>query len=380
MTKNALIYPQYLPERTELRVNLLLNDSVSTIVPDTDQAAVLRRPQICELLDEIPQGSFRFVDPTHKYNQWLGEPEAMARLKKITDPIISSPSHNEMWYGVGVDDHGRINEPQLAHWMKDKLRRAEWVYLATQKVPPDLLSELFEKRLAVRVRSLHHEAFPVLVHPRVGGFILSQLARTISADEKLRMVTSDSYAFKDSLFEPNSEARLANEQILSVIINLTMPKTISNIKPSDFAYARDNFAAVRNNISEIISSITGCIELDSERDVAQFREACRDRASDLKQRVDEAQRALKWDQQWKRVSFGLNLVAAAAGGAIGAAYGNVLGGAVGAVVGFGVVPVVGAVTKLSTSTVSNHNQGILRLASVKTNLDARGRTMGILKL
>ena len=139
MTSNALLYPQYLPNALELRVNLLLNDSVSTIVPSIDQGVVMRRPQITDLTNYIPKTAFSFHDPTLRYNSCLEEADTKAKLSKITGPIRRSAFHKNTLSDVRLSTCGELFANPFGNKLIDVLKENGWQYLASQKIPHNLL-------------------------------------------------------------------------------------------------------------------------------------------------------------------------------------------------------------------------------------------------
>lgn len=372
----ALLFPQYLPSALELRINLLLNERVSTIVPRVDQHAVMRRPQISGLYNYLPAGTFSFVDPTLAYSDKFDSRAMRGQLAKIIRPIARSPKHAVLWDGVDLDEFGKI-PMQFRQATVDKLRKDGWVYLASQKIQRDLLDDLYSQKLAARVPSLHHEAHPTIIHPRVGGFILAQLARSIAGVEGARLIASDTPSLKDCLFESDQTARPSGEELMAVMLDVSMPDTIERVPDRDFMAARMEFRGVRENLNEIITSISSKYTLGDEKNIEEFKQFIKDKSSDINLAMSDAERAIGRDARAGKVSWGISLISSVVGAGLGAVMGQVPG----AMIGAAVAPVVtGVGQRLSTSTIEQHNNGIMRLAALKASLNKRSDRAQLLRL
>ncbi len=360
---HALSFPNYLPEKRDLRAYFLVYDRVSTIVPGIDQNKVKNRAEAKEIISALPSDSLGFFDPTWQYTEWFDQPGTQKKFQNIARKTSETKKSKELVSKIKLDQYGYAIPHDDCENPENVLVEAGWNYLAYQKFPFDALEKLFDLRLAARVPSIECEELPVLIHPRLGDFVLSRLARHIASSERIPPVAPNEIGIEDCLFDGEITAREQRAELLSLTLDISIPENISQISVNEFKDIRDNFADVRKHITSLLDGLLINLDLDSDRNARAFREHLRDKASDISARIGAAQRRAKWRG---KSTLGVNIFVSAFGSAVGAAIGDIPG----ALVGGAIAPVLSSYANRFSTRINPHDhESIEQFAAIKTRVE-----------
>lgn len=363
---HVLSFPSYLPEPHELKASLLLHDRISTIVPLSDQDKVLERDAYTDIADAVPPGSLGFFDPSTAYVWWFDNEQVRDQLKKKYIPILREKKHKDLCEMFALDGAGYLRPSGNYVDTYNFLLNDGWRPLACQKFPPDLLNTLLELKLAARIPPIEGESEPILTHPRIGGFILSQIARHFALHNEVTPLANTDTAFKDCLFDGTLNAGEQRAILLGITINAAVPNDISAISGDDFLSLRDALASTRLELDMLLQELLINLKLDSVQDAMRFKERITDKSSDIHRRIKEAEKNIG---PRNFLSKTLTFTASALGGAAGYALGGLDGALISAISPLALSKVP---NNLSTRFYTKDSNAIEKFAAIRAQV-IRGR-------
>lgn len=371
--QHILSYPRYFPKPVDFRSNLLLYDRVSTIVPWNDQARVLARPEISELTDNLPQDTFCFFDPTAYYSRWADQRGAGEVFETIMRELLDVPGGKDLPKAVRVHirKSGDAIKPKDA--LHDRLSRANWQYLSYSKMPRVYSELLFREGLAIPVEETELTERPLLIHPRLGDYLISRLTRQIASTEQVAPVATTNQDLGDFLIDTGLTPRDQRAQLLAFTLEVAVPEEIAELPVGQFCAIRDSLAETRRSLSETLQEFLVSLNIDSDRDARIFRERLDAHRSDIETRISAAQQTVIWRGFTK---IGIDIIASATGGAVGAALGGIPGAMVGGSLG---VVAAKAGASLSTRIFPEDAKHIDQLAVLKNTILREHRAAALVR-
>lgn len=344
-------------------------DKVSTIVPNLDQRNLIGRWGSEEIHSYLSDKSLDFFDPTWRYTEWFQQKSAQLEFERLARQATASIDHETIRSQLLIDVEGHAIPHAKCPNPKQMLENANWKYLAYQKFPRSVLDRLLSYKLAARVPSIHSEVLPVLIHPRLGDFVLSRLARQIASDEKIPALAETDPNLKDCLFDGELSIHQRRTELLAIILEFSIPEDFEKIPYGEYDEIRQGLNDTRKKLSLLLSELMIRFELDMESEANSFRRDLQEKIEDIGAAISTAQQNQKWRANTK---LGVNVFVSAVGGAVGAIIGDLTGGIVGAAV----APVLSDYgDKLTTRLSPSDVESVEQLAAIKTDLGVRTSTL-----
>lgn len=288
---NILYFPHYTPSTTNLRSLLLFYEELRTIVPRVDQYHVSSRCHIAELLEVGCK--IDYFDPSYRYSDWADE----IQVRQVFDRLVNECSCKAK--KIESFDKIKFDEDGVADWNQDEVIfdfvSRGWSLIAAQKISPDILDKLRQKKVAIPMRIYRNpetgqvvEENPVLMYPDIGEFILARLARQISQQENVPTVTFENTDFCNQAYSPSHGNDINRSLIMSAVVSLSIPDDIAKLKVGEYAEVRESYAPARLKIETMIREISENYRLENVSDIELLESAVADAASDIELRVQNA--------------------------------------------------------------------------------------------
>ena len=363
-----LSYPHYTPDASELRGYLLFYDKVSTIVPHCDQNGVKNRADNTRIAEASNGTAIGFFDPNPVNSRWVSDDACRKALKKLIRSRRDKKKNQRAAKIVKTNEWGYLKSKLVDEDVHLTLRKKYgWRHFALQKLDSKVVERLIKKKLACKVNSIETEEKPVLMDPRIGDFIVSRIARDLSADHGLAAVSSLKTNTKNFLIDEAISKRGRRASMITLALDIAIPKNLDELPFDEYWDLRQSFTEVRASVGKISDELLVQYDLDSESRALQFKERLLDRTSDLSCRVKTAQRS---GRKRKMTSLTLDMFFSG----VGAAVGYAAGGMGGAFVAGAIAPVI---TKtggdLSTRLNPVDINAIEQLAVVRSGVQKKQR-------
>lgn len=286
----VLFYPNYAPERRELRQLLMLYDSIRTIVPQIDQADVWNRQHLGELHRGCENSSelVGFIDP-ESYVDWAtrdGISKVADGLVKQVEPVPEALADHirRIRRDAAVQSNVRIKEEDVALF-----RTHGWIAVSRQRVNSELLDTLCERGLGIRVVSWPDPsgqfvtAHPLVVHRTVARFIRSRLAREVASREFVPALSIEDEDIANFTFDPSLKRPELRTTLAAISMPVLLPDDLETMDIKRYFDLRNEFSVVRERLNAGLQKVLVAQNLDD----APNGRILLDRATELQETVSE---------------------------------------------------------------------------------------------
>ncbi|MCG7519528.1 hypothetical protein [Ruegeria sp. Ofav3-42] len=329
----VLTYPTYSLPKLELRGLLLFYDEISAIVPQIDRGGVEKRPQVYEI-KEIDADAIKFEDPEPHLN-WY-EPAGI-------EQILRNMALENNAVDQEVDDFLRSANLNIANYQRanlekeqaDRFFRKGWMLVAEQRIHPDLMSLLIERRLAVPIASWPYPDTnqiatyqPLLVNGTVAKFVLARLAREISDHKKIPTLSLLDSDISNHAFDGELAKRETRSALLGTIFDLIVPDDIEKLTASEFMAIRSDYSDIRRNLNVFLRDFAVNNEFDDLDRLRDFVNNTSRIKSVFEEEMDLAKNRLGSHRFSQNRKYGISALASIAGAAIGGVGGAVAGSSI----------------------------------------------------
>lgn len=234
-----------------------------------------------------------YYDPSYRYADWTQNSQILRVFRRLVDECARDRGKSEAFNKITFDSDG------VAGWGQDEVIHGfverGWSLIAAQKIPPEELARLRYKEVAIPMRLFHNpdtgrviEENPVLMHPRVGDFILARLAREISQQERVPTVTFEDGNFCNQNYAPSQRGGSDRDILMSAIVSLSIPHDIVKLRTGEYAEVREAYGPARMRIASMIRELSENYRLEDIRDFEQLKSAVADAATDIERQVQAA--------------------------------------------------------------------------------------------
>lgn len=369
----VLFYPNYTPSRSELRSILLYYDSLSTIVPAADQANVLDRDHVRELSTFEPD-IYQPIDPGFDYFRWISHSFNMERFMDIVRieearsrkiPELMERHLTEVF----IFDRSREK------WF-EKMKKNSWSFMAAQKIPPDILDMLVERRVGLDAGYLMNldgkvvETKAFFLPNSLKNFLMCRLAREVSQDLRISPFSMDAGYFRDQLIDEAVSQREIESILLTASIPLVAAKDIDGIDAEEYMDIRRKFEPVRKNLANYMHEFSANARIGDYRSAKEMAENLRDLRQILKEKVDLAEEYMKNNRRKNTIRISVNFVLTVSAAAIGGWLGDSTSSAVAAGITYLGSEYANKYTTIGYNNISKFEDS---LVSIRADIERYGR-------
>lgn len=332
-----LFYPHYMPNKRWMRILLLFNEQLTTIVPTDDQEKVLDIDYVAEI-HRTEKNLIKFTTISNKvFNDTVND-ETKAKLDLLVDRLRSTAGAGEREPPeLSVENIHKLKSLSGYRYMSaDKLRDLIETRLAGAglaiEIPPALRDQLQDESMLTEV--------PVLTHPEVAQFMIARLASTAAEEANIACVTNQSAAYSFNAMRARilPPGGAVDAHLLAQTLDLIVPKNLDRLEVDKFLEIRGTFKPYRDQVQQMLR-----YKLEKKRpfDLDEF-DAYHARICSIAEGVRESafevesQIAAARDVDFERAV--LRNVIVVSGTGIGAAIAGIVGAVIGAALPLALLP------------------------------------------
>jgi hypothetical protein len=348
-----LSYPNYCPNKFNLRALLLFYDDIRTIVPEEDQLGVARRDHLFELERYAGTRPIEFVDPKYSLFAW-------ERDERTFETFIRLAQKNAARMETGLKQLVTVAQRNRyapeTQTLTSYLQDLGWSYVAAPKISDKTLDQLIDLKVALPVQHLINretgtvvEYDPILMPSELANFAISRLARDLANRENRVPVTLEDTSHYASLYKGGVALPDRRQYLLSSFIHAAIPACLGELEPDRYWDLRQEYSGVRLRLNDLLNATLVQHDLDGSDDFKDFIGHTGTVVNSLRREIDAASR--KFRPTWLENSrtFAIDTAFTLVGPVVGAA----LGGYQGAIAGAGLTYIAGRASEYFSTRDDN---------------------------